>query len=58
MEQINTGLTFTQEIVLGIWKDGELVAIEHKNGHLERYMVSPASFGDSANLFNVDKPAT
>jgi hypothetical protein len=50
-------LTFTQEIMIGVWKDGELVAIERKNGHLERYMVSPANWGDTATLYGVDKPA-
>jgi hypothetical protein len=50
-------LTFTQENVIGIWKEGVLVAIERKNGHLERYMVTAANWGDSAALFEVDKPA-
>jgi hypothetical protein len=47
-------LTFTQEIVVGIWREGELIAIERKNGHLERYMVQPASWGDTTALFEVD----
>jgi hypothetical protein len=49
-------LTYTQEIVLGVWRGGELVAIERKNGHLERYMVKPADWGDTTGLFGVDKP--
>ena len=53
---MNTGLTYTQEIMIGIWKEGVLVAIERKNGHLERYMVTPATWGDCTALFNVDKP--
>jgi hypothetical protein len=51
-----TGITYTQEIVIGIWKEGVLVAIERKNGHLERYMVTPATWGDCTALFDVDSP--
>ena len=36
-------LTYTQETVIGVWQDGKLVAIERKNGHLERYMVTEAN---------------
>src|SRR6266851_3239652 len=49
-------LTFSQEIIIGIWKDGKLIAIERKNGALERYMVEPANWGDTAKLYEVDKP--
>jgi hypothetical protein len=50
-------LTYTQEIVLGVWRNGELVAIKRKNGHLERYIVKPADWGDTTSLFGVDKPS-
>jgi hypothetical protein len=39
-------LTFTQEIVVGIWRGEELLAIERKNGR--RFMVKPADWGDVA----------
>ncbi len=49
-------LTFTQETMVGIWSEGKLVAVERKNGHLERYMVTEAGWGDTVQLFGVDKP--
>lgn len=51
-------LTYSQEIVVGIFKDGELIAIERKDTSLERYMVHPANWGDTTKLFGVDKPIT
>ena len=51
-----SGLMFTQEIMLGVWQEGKLIAIERKNGHLERYMVQPANWGDTMQLYGVDKP--
>lgn len=41
----------TQEIFLCFWKDEKLVAIERKNGHMERYMTEEADYGDSVALF-------
>jgi len=46
----------TQEIVLCFWKGEKLVAIERKNGHMERYMTDEANFGDAAELFGAHTP--
>lgn len=49
-------LVTTLEIVMCHWKDGELKAIERKNGHLERYVTRPATWQNSTELFDA-KPA-
>lgn len=41
----------TQEAFLCFWKGGKLVAIERKNGHMERYMTEEADWGNSVDLF-------
>lgn len=47
-----TQLATTLEIVLCHWRDGELKAIERKNGGLERYKTRPSSWADSIELFD------
>ena len=45
----------TQEIFLCFWKDDKLVAVERKNGRMERYMTDEADYGDSVELFGADR---
>lgn len=51
----NSGLTFTREDVVCIWRDNELVAIEQQNGHITRYMTREATKADSMQLLGLDK---
>ena len=52
-------LKVTQEVCLLFWKDGELKAIERKNGSIERHMTEPATWASSVQLFeagNAENP--
>jgi hypothetical protein len=51
----NNGLTFTQESVLTIRRDGELIAIEIQNGHIERYITEIATRAKSMEILGADK---
>lgn len=39
----NHGLTFASKEFIAYYKDGELVAIEDENGHVERFLTQPSS---------------
>jgi hypothetical protein len=39
----NHGLTFESKEFLAYYIDGELVAVEDENGHVERYLTQPSS---------------
>lgn len=51
----NHGLSFSQETFLTIRRDGKPEAIELQNGHIERYMVEPATRGKTLELFGADR---
>jgi hypothetical protein len=55
MTESNSGLTFSQETVLAIRRDGQLIGIELQNGHIERYKTSEATKTDSLEIFGADK---
>ena len=55
----NHGLTFAQETVMTIRRDGELIAIElQPNGHIERHITERATRAKSLSVFGADKPQT
>ena len=57
MSEPNHGLTFAQENVMTIRRDGELIAIEMQpNGHIERYVTERATRANSFAIFGADKP--
>jgi hypothetical protein len=51
----NHGLTFAQEIFLAIRRDGELIAVESQNGHIQRYVTKEAMKADTLSIFGADK---
>jgi hypothetical protein len=53
--EANHGLTFAEEAVLCIYRDGELIAIEKQNGKLERWATEPATRSKSLQIFGADK---
>lgn len=52
----NNGLTFAQETVMTIRRDGQLIAVELQNGHIERYITEEATRAKSLAVFGADKP--
>jgi hypothetical protein len=53
--EANHGLTFSEEAVLCIYRDGELVAIEKQNGKLERWTTKECDRAASLQIFGADK---
>ena len=45
---------WTSEIVNVCWEDGEMLAIEYRNGILSRYMLKPATKQDDADLLGIE----
>jgi hypothetical protein len=52
----NHGLSFAQETVMTIRRDGQLIAIEIQNGHIERYTTEEATRTKSLAVFGADMP--
>ncbi len=49
-------LITTIELVMLHWKDGQLTAMERKNGHLERHRVVPMTWQQSVDMFDAKSP--
>lgn len=47
------GIEYQEQVFLAIYKDGELAAIEYKNGTLKRWIVKEADLGDTLELFDI-----
>jgi hypothetical protein len=56
--EANHGLTFSEEAVLCIYRDGELIAIEKQNGKLERWTTEPATRAKSLEIFGANTMRT
>lgn len=51
----NTGLEFGIDTFRTITRDGELVAIERENGHIERYITERSTNAKSNEIFGVKR---
>lgn len=48
-------LTATEEALIVFRKDGEIVAIERHNGHIERFSVEPMTRQKTLELFDAHR---
>lgn len=53
--ETNNGLTFTEETLICIRRDGELIAVEKVNGKIERWSTKHVNLTESRKIYGLDK---